>query len=135
MTDHAETLSSGEFSRITGLSVSAITKMLRRGSLRGEKRGGKWAICASECRSPVLGIKKAPAQPPIDLDDPPAEISAVNAATYDVETFARMTYLTEKGVRQWLKNGRLSGRSGTDGKDLVDAINLSRPELRHLIRH
>jgi hypothetical protein len=45
-----------------------------------------------------------------------------------------MTYLTEKGVRQWLKTGRLSGRAGADGKVRVDAANLDRPELQHLIR-
>jgi len=45
-----------------------------------------------------------------------------------------LTYLTEKGVRQWLKAGRLSGRPGADGKVLVDTANLDRPELQHLIR-
>jgi hypothetical protein len=53
---------------------------------------------------------------------------------YDVETFAQMTYLTEKGVHLWLKIGRLSGSTGTDGKVRVDAANLDRPELQHLIR-
>jgi hypothetical protein len=53
---------------------------------------------------------------------------------YDVETFVQMTYLTEKGVRQWLKTGRLSGRTGADGKVQVDTANLDRPELQHLIR-
>ena len=45
-----------------------------------------------------------------------------------------MTYLTEKGVRQWLASGRLSGRLDPGGKGVVDAANLDRPELRHLIR-
>jgi hypothetical protein len=135
MTDDAKTLSSGEFSKITGLTVSTVTKLLRQGKLRGEKRSGKWAIYASERHNPVLGTNKTPAQPAIQFDDPPANISTVSAGAYDVETFARMTYLTEKGVRQWLRNGRLSGRSGADGKDLVDAANLDRPELRHLIRN
>ena len=135
MTDDAKILSSGEFSKITGLAVSAVTKMLRQGRLRGEKRSGKWAIYASELQNPALGKKDTPAQSTDRLGHPAEEISAVNATAYDVETFARMTYLTEKGVRQWLKSGRLSGRSGADGKDLVDAANLDRPEFRHLVRN
>ena len=45
-----------------------------------------------------------------------------------------MTYLTEKGVRQWLASGRLTGRLNPGGEGVVDAANLDRPELRHLIR-
>ena len=133
MTDDAKTLSSGEFSKLTGIAVPAVTQMLRQGKLRGEKRSGKWAIYASELQNPAVGTDQAHTQSTARREaatDPPA----VNAATYDVETFAQMTYLTEKGVRQWLKNGRLSGSTGTDGKALVDAANFDRPELRHLIR-
>ena len=40
MADNDRTLSSAEFSKITGISVSAINQMLRQGKLRGEKRSG-----------------------------------------------------------------------------------------------
>jgi hypothetical protein len=66
--------------------------------------------------------------------DPAGNSSAAPPKTVDVDAFVQMTYLTEKGVRQWLKTGRLSGRAGADGKLRVDAANLERPEFQHLIR-
>jgi hypothetical protein len=133
MTENVKMLSSAEFSKSTGIAVPTVTKMLREGKLRGEKRNGKWAIYASEIQSPAIGTQQMPVRS-AKRPDTAADGSAPEATAYDIETFARMTYLTEKGVRLWLKEGRLSGRRGADGKRLVDAANLDRPELRHLIR-
>lgn len=128
MTDIGKTLSTTEFSKMTGISVATLGKMLRRSKLRGEKHNGKWAILASELQNVAVVSKKDP------TPTSTKRTSAAAAKTYDIETFVQMTYLTEKGVRQWLKTGRLSGGTDTGGKVLVDAANLDRPELRHLIR-
>jgi len=133
MAETEKTLTTGEFSQITGIAVSTITQMLRLNKIRGEKRSGKWAIYESELQNSAVVTQKnrggiSASVGPI-INTPVAAPKA-----YDVETFVQMTYLTEKGVRQWLKTGRLSGRSGADGKVLVDTANLDRPEGQLLIR-
>jgi hypothetical protein len=133
MTEKDKTLTTGEFSQMTGISVSTITQMLRLDKIRGEKRSGKWAIYESELQNTAVVSKKDGGE----LSAGPG--SLFNTQTdakkaYDVETFVKMTYLTEKGVRQWVKTGRISGSTDADGKVLVDAANLDRPELKHLIR-
>ncbi len=128
-----KTLTTGEFSQKTGIAVSTITQMLRLNKIRGEKRSGKWAIYESELQHSAVVTQKD--RGGISASVGPIFNTPVAAPkAYDVETFVQMTYLTEKGVRQWLKTGRLSGRPGADGKVLVDTANLDRPELQHLIR-
>lgn len=133
MAENGRILTTGEFSQKTGIAVSTITQMLRQGKIRGEKRGGKWAIFENELQHPAVLSRKDRVQMssgPGPIFDSPA----TSARSYDVETFARMTYLTEKGVVQWLRTGRLSGSFGAGGKILVDAANLDRPELQHIVR-
>ena len=138
MTSAGNTLSTNEYSKISGLSISTITKMLRKGELRGQKIGGKWAIDASETQQFNAGGDQTNNHQK-DSEKPAAKQTAVtkpsNNETYDIDTFTSMTYLTEQGVRQWVKNGRLSGSVDNSGNLLVDADNLNRPEFRHLIRH
>jgi len=45
-----------------------------------------------------------------------------------------MTYLTLKGVNEWLKQGKLKGRKDAKGKWLVDAASLELPFMEKLIR-
>lgn len=133
MADRSKTLTTTEFSQMTGIAVSTITRMLRRETIRGVKRGGKWAIYESELQNEAVVTQKDPGETSAGVN--PASIAPAAASqTYDVDAFAQLTYLTEKGVRQWLKTGRLSGCTGADGKLRVDAANLERPELRHLVR-
>ena len=54
MSDNISTLTSAEFSKRTGIAVSTVTQMLRQGKLRGEKRGGKWAIFESELENQAV---------------------------------------------------------------------------------
>ena len=133
MAENDKTLTTGEFSKMTGVPVSTITLMLRQGKLHGEKRGGKWAIYKSGLQHTAVvtpnnrGSKSASMAP---VSNTPA----ASPKTYAVDAFVQMTYLTEKGVRQWLRSGRLTGHTGADGTVRVDAANLDRPELQHLIR-
>ena len=133
MAENGKMLTTGDFSKMTGIAVSTITQMLRQGNIRGEKRSGKWAIYESELQNRAVVIKKDRGKSSATLG-PIFDTPAAAGKTYDVETFAQKTYLTEKGIRQWLKTGRLSGCTGAGGAVLVDAANLDRPELRHLIR-
>jgi hypothetical protein len=138
MTSAGKTLTTSEYSKISGRSVSTITKLLRDGKLKGQKVNGKWAIDASQAQ-PTGSNTEQPQNnaqknaPPVAEPSTPAKSSSGNK-TYDVDTFTRMTYLTEKGVRQWVKSGRLSGSVDARGNVFVDADNLDRSEIRHLIR-
>ena len=134
MAENKKTLTTAEFSKMSGISVSTITQMLRRDKIRGEKRSGKWAIFESELQHPTVVAQKKRRKLSASLE-PRFKTQADHINAYDVETFVQMTYLTEKGVRQWLKSGRLSGSTDANGKVRVDAANLDRPELQHLIRN
>ena len=133
MVENDKTLTTGEFSQLTGIPVPTVTQMLRRNKIRGEKRSGKWAIYESELQNTAVLSGKDRR----DSSDGPGTLfntQTVAREAYDVETFAQLTYLTVKGVRQWLKTGRITGSTDADGKILVDAANLDRPELKHLVR-
>jgi hypothetical protein len=137
MTDADNTLTTSDYSKLSGIAVSTIAQMLRQGKLRGEKRNGKWAIDASEVQKIQTTAGETNKESDIIIKSNVDQTSSVNPSggkVYDVDTFARMTYLTERGVRQWLKSGRLSGTVDDGGNALVDADNLERPEIRHLIR-
>ena len=133
MTDNEKTLTTAQYSEKTGISISTVARMLRQGRLRGEKRGGKWAIFESalpgRSNQPPETSIPASASPAALAEDPPA-----TGKTYDVKSFARLTYLTEHGVRQWLRMGRLSGSTDSGGNLQIDASNLQRQEFRHLVR-
>ena len=132
MADNDNTLTTADFSKQTGLAVSTVTKMLRQGKIKGQKRAGKWAIYAGELQNPTLMRGK---HAEASISPVPASSASIgNSTTYDVETFARMTYLTEYGVRQWLRIGRLKGAIVSGGEMRVDAANLKRPEFQHLLR-
>ncbi len=133
MADSSKMLTTTEFSQMTGIAVSTITRMLRQETIRGEKRGGKWAIYESELHHPAVVTQEDPGRFSAGVD-PIHSRPAAGPGAYNVDTFVQMTYLTEKGVRQWLKTGRLSGSTDANGKVRVDAANLDRPELQHLIR-
>jgi hypothetical protein len=51
-----------------------------------------------------------------------------------VPEFSAKTYLTEAGVVQWLKNGRLKGTLTPGGEWQVDAASLELPAVKHILR-
>lgn len=132
MTDNANTLTTAEYAERSGLSVSTVTRMLRTGTLNGEKRSGKWVIFDDGGDARQADTRTAPEKPLA----PAAGASAKQADgnTCSIEAFARLTYLTEKGVRRFLADGRLTGGVDQNGQTVVDAANLQRPEIKHLIR-
>lgn len=64
----------------------------------------------------------------------PAKGTASAAKAYSLAEFVKMTYLTENGVKAWLKQGRLSGRQNETGEWMVDAANLDAPYVKRLVR-
>ena len=128
MTD--QYLNTADFSSRTGISVNLISRYLREGRLKGEKRGGKWVISAEELDSPLVtgssdritGQKPEPHDPPQSSDE------------FSVAEFSLKSYLTEKGVSEWLFKGLLQGRKTADGQWRVSASNLENPNIKRLMR-
>ncbi len=117
-------LTSREYADRSGLSVTKVTKLLRNGDIKGQKVGGKWMIPDSE----------------LDADQPPAAPAGQTAAaapsdqSFSIAEFSAMTYLTEYGVRNWLKRGILKGLQTEDGEWRIDAASLDAPDIKRLVR-
>ena len=45
-----------------------------------------------------------------------------------------MTYLTENGVKEWLKQGRLIGLQDESGQWMIESANLEVPDVKRLMR-
>ena len=132
-------LTSKEFANRSGLPVSKITKLLRDGSLKGQKKGGKWMISASELdafQTPQASAAQ-PSPPPKTKTTgatAPSAPAARSAQGYTVAEFSALTYLTEFGVRDWLKKGRLKGDQTKNGEWRIDAANLEASHIKRLVR-
>jgi hypothetical protein len=153
-----KTMTTGEFSERTGLAPVEVANLIRDGKLKARKEGGKWAIPESQLSSkwvkakpkPVAGRArstakthaakpraKAPAAtaPPAPAAAPtPASPAEPAEATYSIVEFSTMTYLTEKGVAEWLKIGRLKGVQAESGEWRVLGRNLQVPDVARLVR-
>ena len=82
--------------------------------------------------------KKAAAKPQKAAEPKVTEPQAAKPATaqqsYSIAEFAGLTYLTEKGVAEWLKLGRLSGSQDAQGAWRIDAANLEASIVKRLVR-
>lgn len=54
--------------------------------------------------------------------------------TYTISEFAAMTYLTKKGVTEWLKIGRIKGVQKENGEWRVLDSNIQVPDISRLLR-
>lgn len=127
-----KTLSTKEYSIITGLPVAAVTKMLRSGQLSGTKRSGRWMISQDQATtksvtSPKTTTRESKASPSIAA-------KAVFKSDYSIGEFCKITYLTEFGIERWLKKGKIKGRQDDDGNWRIDADSLNLPNIKHLLR-
>ena len=162
MTQQSSSLSTREFSELAGIAVSTVNRLLREGKIKGVKIAGKWKIDESEMtakaiqailkrsskrvasgKSDRMAAKKDKAQGPMvpigsfsAAADTKASIgtSTDGARTYSVTEFSGLTYLTEYGVLEFLKKGRLQGVRDEEGQWRLGADNLKNPGMRHLIR-
>ena len=134
MANKNQFLTTAEFASKTGMTTSSVTKMIRAGKIKAEKKSGKWMISpdqlsALDLKDPGKPRKKATAKNKV-----PAEAKTTKGKMYTVAEFAAMTYLTEFGVKEWLKNGRLSGRRIAGEEWRIDAANLELTAIKKLIR-
>ncbi len=64
----------------------------------------------------------------------PAKAKASTAKTIPLADFVNMTYLTENGVKEWLRQGRLTGLQADSGEWMIDAASLEVPDVKRLMR-
>lgn len=168
MAKKSEQVSTSEFSKLTGIPVSSIVKLLRQGKIKGVKKAGKWLISKNQLNVKVVqkmsNIQK-PAPTKIvsaksqngaksaekiagKAKEEQAQIEKVSAPTvepsapkktalqktYSVSEFSAMTYLTDFGVTDWLKKGRLQGIQDENGDWRVESSNLELPNIKRLLR-
>lgn len=129
MTSTDTLLSTKAFSERSGIPMSTLQKRLRNGKLTGTKKNRHWYIPESE-----LARISTPPNTPQNNAPKPKQKAGTLPQTYSVAEFSALTYLTELGVRNFLKKGRLLGERTEDGSWIVKAESLDLPHLRHLIR-
>ena len=124
-------LNTREFAEKAGVSASTVSKWLRSGKIKGHKKGGKGVIPPSEWSK----IESRPGESLTASSGRPSPApSRTGATVFSIERFSEMTYLTELGVRKWLKEGKLQGAVDDAGNPGVDAANLDNPLIKRLIR-
>ena len=146
-----QVLTTREFASRTGLQASKVAKLIRQGIIEAEKKSGKWLIHPNQLQAkafqvPDKGGKSTAKKKTIKTSHKKAATSATKTITavkgleisagrvYTVSEFVEMTFLTELGVVQWLKQGRLTGQQNEKGDWLIDAANLQEPNIRRLLR-
>ena len=157
MAKKSELMTSGEFSSKTGISKSRVSKLIREGKIKAEKKSGKWMISPDQLEAEAVKkalktdrpspkkkaaaskTKKAPSKAKISTaakaeSAVDAEKSFSVEKSFSIAEFAQMTYLTEKGVSEWLKSGQLAGRQNDKGDWRIDAANLDKPNVKRLVR-
>jgi excisionase family DNA binding protein len=130
-------LTTAEFAQATGIPAATISRLIRQGRLKARKQSGKWMIppdqleasCVREFTQPPAAPAPPPEKPGAARQGAPAE-----GKTYSIAEFAAMTYLTEKGVAEWLRNGKLRGGRNAAGELEVLASNLESAGISRLVR-
>ena len=85
---------------------------------------------AKKTTAPAKKVPKEPKKAPTEPKKTPAQTKK----TFSVDEFSEMTYLTLKGVNEWLKQGKLKGEKDENGNWLVDADSLQLAFMEKLIR-
>ena len=94
----------------------------------------------AKAKKTPVSVKKAPKEPkkaPAKAKKTTAEPKKTTTRTkktFSVVEFSEITYLTLKGVNEWLKQGKLQGEKDEKGNWLVDADSLQLPFMKKLIR-
>jgi excisionase family DNA binding protein len=164
MAQQSSSLSTREFSELTGIAVSTVNRLLREGKIKGVKTAGKWKIDKTEMTAKAIqailkpsGKRAAPdkidrmAKKRVKAQGagvPKGDFSAAvdkkatsgtsadgdKDKTYSVTEFSNLTFLTEYGVLEFLKKGLLQGIRDEKGQWRLGAENLRNPGMRHLLR-
>ncbi|KPJ76960.1 MAG: hypothetical protein AMJ54_09855 [Deltaproteobacteria bacterium SG8_13] len=159
MAKKSKMVTTSEFSKLSGITVSTLNKWIRDKKIKAEKQSGRWMIGEDQLTSKAVrqfggakpvtaaagGKKKSskPAKKPASAARQPLKAAkpkktpkkpSAGAKTYSVDEFSAMTYLTDFGVREFLKKGRLKGEIDEGGNWKVSAENLLDPLIKHLVR-
>ena len=137
MTTSNHMFTTQQFAERASVSPSTVSKWLRDGKIKGIKKGGKWMISADQLPVPTSVEKESTIAAPAAKNETAAAHKPVAAKPqngYSLEQFSQITYLTPYGVERYLKEGRLKGARDTSGKWVVDASNLERSDIKHLVR-
>jgi predicted site-specific integrase-resolvase len=151
MVKKSELLTSSEFSSKTGISKSKVSKLIREGKIKAEKKSGKWMISPDQLNAKAVKKALKPDKPSPKKKtttpkpkkasaeakkspEPEAEKPTAAKKSFSIAEFVQMTYLTEKGVSEWLKSGQLAGQQNAKGDWRIDAANLEKPNVKRLVR-
>ena len=159
MAKKSELLTSAKFAKKTGLTTAAVSKLIRDGKIKATKKSGKWMIDPDQLNTKAVKAASKPGKPKTKkkaakpkpkkaatqkaappkvaqpkVAEPKAEKPATGQKSYSIAEFAGMTYLTEKGVAEWLKLGRLRGSQDAQGSWRIDAANLEASIVKRLVR-
>lgn len=139
MSDPKAMLTTSQFAKKAGVSTSTVSKWIRSGKVEGTKQGGKWMISEDQLEKTTSApstpaATKPAAAPKAPKSTVPKAVKRGGGSTHSVEAFSELTYLTPFGVTRYLKEGKLTGIVNSAGKWEVDASNLERKEIQHLIR-
>jgi excisionase family DNA binding protein len=152
MATQTKPMTTREFAKASGIPAAAITKLIRDGKLKAQKEGNAWKIPPSQldsktvrefeksakAASPKKSSEAASASQPPKASEPgagaPAPQTPPAEKTYSIPEFAAMTYLTEKGVSEWLRTGKLQGVKTQAGEWRVMDNNLQVPFISRLAR-
>jgi hypothetical protein len=103
-------------------------KSQTKGTPKAKKAGAKTKKTAAPAKKTAATKKKA--APKKKASPKPAKTTK----SFSVAAFADMTYLTENGVMQWLRQGLLKGQQNAKGEWQIDASNLEIPNVKRLVR-
>ena len=111
-------------------------KTQKKETAKTKKAGAKTKKAAAPVKKAASQVKKepAPVKKAAATEKKATSQPAKSAKFFSVAEFADMTYLTENGVMQWLKQGRLKGQQSDKGDWQIDAANLEVPHVKRLVR-
>ena len=132
MATQTQSMTAGEFAKAAGVSAARISKLIRDGKLKATKEGARWMISQNQLDAKVVRELKRTSKPAPAIQAVPETRPAEK--TYTIAEFAAMTYLTEKGVAEWLKTGRIKGIQKETGEWRVLASNFLVPDISRLVR-
>ena len=147
MSQKQDLMTTAEFAKKSGIPTAKVSELIRAGKIKAKKVSGRWQIAESQLKVEAVSqydksapVKKKSAASKAASKPIKAEAAAPKVKTdskqksYSVAEFAEMTYLTEKGVMEWLKTGRLKGQQESGGEWSIDAENLQVADISRLVR-
>jgi len=100
----------------------------------GRSRPAPAAKAAQRPELPPVGAPVLQEPAPVQAAVAPEPEARSEEKTYTISEFAAMTYLTEMGVAEWLKTGRIKGVQNQAGEWRVSGCNLQVPDINRLLR-